>query len=405
VVGLDSGDDTSHELFVSWYAQWQFVYRKARAIRPNRAEIIVVLDECGYLIKPRAEFESALDELIKVIPEFGISLALGSQVSLSATALANTGYKIAMKNGHSKIFQHFSEAMGLTRDQFLYSERTISVGDAAVQVPFHGEPLLTALLPLEEEIPPATKEEMETSTKKLLGEIREYTEEIHTLPELHLQTQVDMFATEDRIPCDNSFLMPRALDALSHITSNQAMPVTQLYKSAKLSAEQGDKVKQYLEQNDLVVAESCKIYQGRGRQPVILQPTRKGIEYLKKHRHVTKVVTLSGRGNFEHKLYQHLIARHYKKQGFLIRKEYKDCDIAIEHPQKTGWFAIEVANGNSRNLDQRITRNTKAGAEKTVIVASNKETSKRYTKKYANKEGVEVHDIEKYLLKRGEALK
>jgi hypothetical protein len=400
VVPLDAGDDTAHELFVSWYAQWQFVYRKANAIRPNRAEILVVLDECGYLIKPRAEFESAIDELIKVMPEFGISLALGSQVSLSATALANTGYKIAMKNGHAKIFQHFTEAMGLTRDQCLFAERTLSVGDAIVQVPFHGEPLLAALLPLDEQIPPATKEEIETSTKQFVKEIGEYATETRISTELSAESRDDKAEREPK-----SNLMPNAINLLSQAASNLPIPIARSYKLAKLSVEQGDNAKQFLITANFATVETCRFYHGSGRQPVFLQPTQKGIEYLRNHGHNVKVKVLEGRGDFKHRLYQHLVALYYGKKGFLIKKEFKDCDVAIEHPQTAGWIAVEVANGNSRNLDARISANTEFGATRTIIVASDNETYKKYSKKYFSRRDVEVHDIERYLLKRGEVLK
>jgi len=168
--------------------------------------------------------------------------------------------------------------------------------------------------------------------------------------------------------------------------------------------DQGNRAKLHLEDQKLILAAQCRIFKGRGRQPVLIAATRKGVEVAEQHYVNLKPRHLPGRGGLEHRVHQALVARHYSQQGFITRIEHRNTDVAVEQLGDPGWIAVEVANGNSRNLWERIKANEHAGATTTAIVTSDKKLLREWSKLFENHPDIEVHDIQEYLLERGEAL-
>ncbi len=403
VFGLNLGDPATHGFFVTWLDWWLKTYNQAHGIRPNKLKTGIIVDESSYLLFSRREFPPYIDGLCALHPEFGVGLIAATQLSFSTAFQANTAHKGLLSEGDGKLFKKQAESMGLTHQQILWAERSLGgAGNAIVSTPKHGEPLLTALAPLKDEIPPATEEDIATSTKSLVEEIREYATERLRKAKYELVQKSQPAPPPKPVPG----LVPGALALLRHSAEKTATPVTVAYKASNIeSATKGNNAKKHLEDNELVKSEKCRFYRGRGRQPVFLEPTTKGIEYLKQHYPDFKPKLLNGRGSFEHRIHAHLVAKHYSSQDYIVRKEYCDADIGLEKPGTGKWIAIEIANGNSRNLKTRINSNKSAGAEKTIIITSEKKTANRLAKKLEKLKSIEVKDIEEFLLKRGELLK
>jgi len=131
----------------------------------------------------------------------------------------------------------------------------------------------------------------------------------------------------------------------------------------------------------------------------IILETVKGLQLLQQHHPMLKPNLLPGRGGIEHKVHQHLVGRHFRQKAFVVKFEYQNTDLALQAPNTNTWIAVEIVNGNSQNVRERLQKNNQAGAEKTLVIASNRKTAQRLQKELPDQE---VQDIEPYLLKRGE---
>ncbi|MDD5308302.1 MAG: hypothetical protein PHU25_13355, partial [Deltaproteobacteria bacterium] len=258
----------------------------------------------------------------------------------------------------------------------------------------------------EQDIPEYTNDDIKRSTEKLIEKISTYAkQEVTNEPSVASTTpavqhkpsrQLELFPAT---PSTFTGMVPHATKLLVTI-AQELLPIAQAYKKAGLSASQGNSAKAFLEEQGLAVADQCRLYKGRGRQPVILEPTQKGLDYLKNHQPNVKPHLLSGRGGLEHRLHVDLVARHHAAQGRIIKKEHKDADLGIEDPQTGTWLAAEVVTKNEANIEDRIQKNREAGAEKTIVICSDSKTAKRLAELLGDL--VEVQDIEPYLEERKE---
>lgn len=390
VISLGLGDKHTHALFTTWLDYWLYAYNKAHNIRPNRLTNAIIVDEASFLFRHTPEHPPYINELCALHGEFGNALIAATQLRFSTEFQANTAWKVLLPVGDATLFKHQAEAMGLTQEQILWAEKNLGVGNAIVSTPIHNEPLLTALQPLQQT---TTKEQQaQESNNALIQLIDTYAKQQNTI---NLQHPKQPQPTQ-------SSMMPNATKLLRHLATNPLTPITKAYKSTELSMEQGNTAKNFLEQNDLIQCEPCRLYKGRGRQPIIAQPAQKGIQYLQIHYPEIHVVTLEGKGGIEHKVHTHLIAQHYQANGYIVKKEYREADIAIQQPNEQTWTAIEIANSNNTtaHLNKRIQNNTQAGALKTIIVCSNTQTTKKLQKTLEHNNKAEVIDVEQFLLDR-----
>ena len=397
VFGLNLGDPATHGLCVTWLDWWLKTYNQVHNIRPNRLRTALLADESLYLLFPRPDFPPFIDQLCAMHGEFGIGLIAATQLHFSTSFQANTAWKILLSVGDARLFNTQAESMGLTHTQALWAERNLGgAGNAIVSVPEYGEPLLAALAPLEDEIPPATKEDIAKSTDLLNKEITSYTKDQH-------QKHIPELIENQKRPSSSPGLIYGSLPLLKYSAEILFFHISTAYKDLKLTPEQGNRVKNHLEENGLIRSQTCRIYLGRGRQPVFMEPTQKGIEYLKQHYPNITPKLLAGKGSLEHRVHAHLISQHYQKQGYIVKKEHYEADLGIESSEKNTWFAVEVVNQNSNNIEKRIQENHAAGAEKTIIIASDKKTAIKINQ-YQGKEKTGIRKIEEFFIQRGTTL-
>ena len=153
---------------------------------------------------------------------------------------------------------------------------------------------------------------------------------------------------------------------LEHVFSHPFENLVDRYKALSLSTSKGQKLVGEIEKKGLVKRVSVKTRKGRGNNySLFLELTAEGRDYLGKEKQPAK----EGKAGLKHCYYVKRIAEFYTAKGYEIKKEYKNCDLAINLPE--GPIAIEVSI-HTTNLQENIQRNQKNGL-KTVLIFESKE--------------------------------
>jgi hypothetical protein len=348
-----------------------------------------------------------LDRIIVVQSEFGIGIIAATQLAFSTVFNANAAYKVLFKLGEGNLIKRQGTALGLNGLQIQWALSNLGgQGNAIISTPDYNEPHLIALNPLAQPLREYTQEDLEQSAQQLIDKIHEYAK-----PQSNKQKKPNKEASmknnteQDVLPGQLSLfqnntttgMFPNATKLLKTIAP-KLMPIARAYKEAGLSASQGQTANTFLKEQDLATSEQCRLYKGRGRQPVIMEPTAKGLDYLKSHHPDVKLVQLKGRGSLQHRIHVEFLAAYYATHGYFVRKEHRDADLGVEDPQAGTWLAIEVVTKNEDNLEHRVQRNKEAGATKTIVVCSSPKTTKRVAELLGDL--AEVQDIELYLRER-----
>lgn len=393
VILMDVGDQSIHALLITWMLWTLYEYNIAHNLR-DKLRTVFMVDESRYLLSLDRERQSAdfgspvLDDIICTQRSAGLALVAATQTSFPKNYSTNVGTKILFSCGDARFFHMSTSSMGLSRQQEDWGKLNLGeVGETIVTTFNYTKPLLCLID--KPEITPEPEHLREERRKAFLEKVR--TSRSKEEPESQYK---------EKKPSKPG-MVPGALALLKYIAEHPLTPVSLVYKALNLGADQGNRAKQHLEENKLAKGTACQIYKGRGRQPVLLEPTEKGIDYLKQHYPNLQPKLLSGKGGLEHRVHAHLVAKHYAKQGYLVKKEHCDADLGLEHQEKGTWIAVEIANANSRNLEERINRNKEASAERTIIIADER-TAKRVAEQMEDCKEVEIRDIEEFLLPRGE---
>lgn len=397
VLLMNLGDQSVNALVIAWMMWTVYEYNIAHGHRDNLRTVSLV-DESRYLLSLDRERQSAdygshvLEEMICTQRSGGHSLVAATQTAFPHYFGANTATKVALRPGDGRFFHQTAASMGLSREQEDWAKLNLQVGQAVITTYKYNQPLLCQLD--KPDFKPEPEKDRQERTQSLLDRIKQYSSQAGaSLP-------APATTAKQRVKEQLLFspLVPGALALLKHAALHPIMPVTKAYEEVGVQVEQGNNAKKHLEENGLVQACTCRLFKGRGRQPVLLEPTRKGLEYLKQHYPGITPVMLGGRGGLEHRVHAHLAAQQFKKEGYVVRKEFHDADLGLESPGRHGWVAVEIANGNSKNLQERTKKNKQAGAERTIIITSTKNL--KCITKQLGREEVEVVSVEEYLLPR-----
>ncbi|MFH1920945.1 MAG: hypothetical protein ABIP48_13835 [Planctomycetota bacterium] len=401
VIGIDVGDARTEDLFVTWVLHSLFRHNKDNGIRPNRLRVAVIADEGEYTLRPRPkEFPSYLQEqLCHQHQEFGIALIGLCHESIAVPIQANLRWKILLSVGHAGLMRMQADAMGMNEKQYLWSVRHLGIGNAVIQTPKFSEPLVIALFDRKEKVAFPTNDVVRRSTETLVARIREYAPYEDSPSVVGEEKQEEK--QEDRDDRGRLEVVPGALALGVCIAENAGIETVDAYKKSGLKATRGNLVGMYLLENGLIQSAQCNIYGGRGRQPVILEATRKGIEFFKKIYPGLRARVLPGKGGLHHRGYQNATAVFLRRRGKSAKVESRNADIGVERKDGTGCDAIEIVNENSHNVRERIDANRCVGFLKTIVVRCDEAPSiEELRKECVGMEAVEIKEQREFRLPR-----
>ena len=389
-ITLNLGSDQAHALLVAFVNNTLINYNMKKQIRPDRARTVFVTDESSYVFEPNHQFPNPVLRFLPINGEMGLGYILATQGRIDEKANANIAHKLLLGTDDATVADIQLTSMGADHRQKIEGKLLLGdPGNAIGKIPGHPHLILVALKPPEHHnIPLPTEHDIEQSTADLTREIREYTPK-NTPAEIRHQPKEKQ-------------MMPGVIKLLRYAAEHPASSATECYTGAGLGIGAGDDALKFLTDHEMVNAEQVKMYRGRGRQPLLIEVTRTGTAYLRKHHSDIKTNTLAGRGSLKHRAHAELVARHYAAQGLIIRKEIHDTDLGVEDPATGKWFAVEIVTANESNLEHRIAQNTKAGAQRTLIICSDTTAVKRVKKRVGTT--AEVTDLREFLLERGEPL-
>lgn len=391
---LDLGDQDVHSAVICWVLWSSYEHAIAQGIINAPLRTAILVDESKYLLSPEREKRSTtfdapfIDQLVRTQRTAGIALVAATQDLHPDYFNSNSATKVLMRVANAKFFQQTALAMGLTREEQLYAQRNLRRFEAIISVPdLFPRPLLCILeAPFTEK---QTAQQREQLRDQLLGEIQQYVKYDHVPESQPAETQ-----RSQQKP-----LVKGAGALLGHYAEHPLTPLTDAYNLLSLSRAGGDAARNHLTRNELATAAKVRLRKGRGGTCMLLEPTKKGIAWLRSHHPALTPKRLPGKGSLEHRVHQHLVAEHFRQQGCIVKVEHQDADLAIE--EGSGWLAVEIANTNSSNLRERVQRNEQAGATRTIVVCSDAKTLRRLRGQLSGSE-VEVQDISRYLLSSGQ---
>jgi len=143
------------------------------------------------------------------------------------------------------------------------------------------------------------------------------------------------------------------------------VPMTEIYKVARLSAGVGTRVSQYCEKKNFIKVLQVKFGRGRPKYPVLLPEAYKALGIKEKK--------FYGKGaGHEHVLYQHLIARHFEdyKPIIELNKNDKFIDLGFYYQEQLICFEVAMTSTNEKiNIEKDF---TKANASLVVVACLDK---------------------------------
>lgn len=156
---------------------------------------------------------------------------------------------------------------------------------------------------------------------------------------------------------------------LTDIFESPVSSITQRYKRLNINPKYGNKYKNHLVENEIIVP--ARIITRKGIV-VLFQITQKGKAVLRE-----KGISIGAKQEgIEHKFWKYKIAEYYKNMGYevLVEKEVNGSpDIIVNTEKRT---AIEIETGNSDILGN-IRRCMDTGFEEIVVVFTNKDAEKK----------------------------
>ena len=398
IIELDVADGQVHALLITRMLEWLYSHNVAHNLR-NKLRTVILVDESRYLLDLDRERQSAdfgspvLDQIICEQRSAGLALVAATQTGFPKAYSTNTASKFLFRTGDARYFSLAAQSMGLSREQIEYGKH-LQVGEAIVTTPKHPEPLVVRLR--EPQFEPEAEEIKSDRKTGLLDKILRYAKlDGQRAEEPVQQLKLDIQAQERQ-------LVPGADELLCFGSGSPMSPVTEIYKTLKLTPRQGTKAKEHLLANNLAIAERVRLFAGKGGQVLLLESTKKGREHLSVRFPAMKnaVKCMAGKGSLEHRVHAELVRDHFQARGYLTKVESREADVAIQRPGQQEWTAIEIANKNSRNLESRVQANRNAGAERTIVVCSDAATAKRLQKQFESEGDVEVHEVDRYLRSR-----
>jgi hypothetical protein len=359
VLELDTGfTDNMYSFLVSYIAGLRYTYNKANDLTGSKLRTLFSVDEARVLLSASRDVsvfgESYFNQIITKCREFGLGLILLSQESASfnQTIRSISFLKMAFPLNDAKDVDFIRESFGLNEEQAAFLFRLPPYGQAIVRYGGYEKPFLLAVphFRIKRQL---TDEEVE---ERMAG----------FYSELELKIAPVASPTPIRII---EVVPPYAAALLYFLGKEPFTKKSQMTDAAGFkSPAEVDRAFNWLIEHGFVEKEECK-FSRRGPKSIFAGLTEKAYTYL-------SVRGPKGKGDFEHKLYQHLICEKLREQGFKANVEGriegsdKSIDV-LAYDKEQGYAAYEVTL-HFENLLSNIRQDLEAGASQVVIVTKDK---------------------------------
>jgi hypothetical protein len=355
VLEMDEGvTDNMYSFIVSYIAGLRYSFNKKMRLTGSKLRTLLIIDEGRLLFNAQRDVsifgESYINEIATKTREFGIGYVISSQETASFNktirAIAYTKISFPLTDGTDIDF--IQNSFGLSEEQAEFVFKLPRFGQAIVRYGGYKNPFLLAV-PHFHIKKQATDGEVKNRMSDFYAELARNIKK--PAPSQPLQAQTN-------IPPDSASLL-YFLGKLP-FTKKSEMKNTPGFKSpAEVS-----KALDWLEKNGFIQLESHKVSR-RGRKSIFAVLTAKALSYLS-----TKPVP--GKGNFGHKLYQHLICEKLKKDGLQPKIEGRvggfDKSIDVLARSRDGQNLAYEVTLHFENLLSNIRQDLESGVSKVLIV-------------------------------------
>jgi DNA-binding PadR family transcriptional regulator len=359
VLEMDKGfTDLMYNFSTAYIAELLYSYNKEMNLIGSKLRHLFNVDEARILFnanRDASQFgESIINEIVSKSREFGIGFFLSSQESASFNQLIRSlSYlKIAFPLNDAKDIDFIQESFGLEDDQAAYLFRLPPYGRALVRYGGYEKPFIL-------QVP-------YFNPKKILSD----NEIEDKMADFYFVLNQESKKTKRLEPVQSIELIPPNAAALLYFLGKKPFTkVSAMTNAAGFNspAEVYNAIK-WLEKNGFIEKEPHRVSR-RGRKSIFYVLTRQAHNYL-------GIKGLPGKGNFEHKLYQHLICEKLKNDGLhpkiegTIRRTKKSIDVLVQ--AKDGHFKAYEVTLQFANVLLNVHQDFSSGVSKVIIVTRDK---------------------------------
>jgi Helicase HerA, central domain len=359
ILELDEGfSDNMYCFIVSYLAGLRYLYNKKKGLTGSELRTLFNIDEGRILFNANRSVrdfgESYITEIITKTREFGIGFIISSQetASFNQTIRSISYLKIAFPLTDGADIEFIQDSFGLTDDQANYLFKLPRYGQAIVRYGGYENPFILGV-PKFRLKNPVTDMEIDERMAGFYDELR--------------QTIKDESASKPSYEINS--IPPAALSLLHYLSKEPFTKISDMTNAPGFKSNtEVAKALSWLEKDRLAIREMYKVSK-RGRKAHFAVLTQKAYGQF-------GFKPIPGKGEFEHKLYQHLICQKLKKDGYdakiegRIKNSSKSIDVLAE-TNNAGFIAYEVTLSFDNIIDN-IQDDLSAGSSRVVIVARDK---------------------------------
>jgi hypothetical protein len=367
VIELDGLRRDEANFIVEYLLAYIFAYRMANGHRGTLRHVIV-FDEATRVFYRKREWRETTIELglpfIETVPQIirdyaeGIIFALQEPSAASHSLLANTNVKIVGFLGEGGDIDSISESLDLDkaeRSAIPRLERGEWLVKKAGMDPFL---MKSPDYPLEKNI---TDEELKERMSPILSKLSETVVPALSQPQ------------EKTIKPQLPILSEDAQKLLFNVNDHPFTGLSSRYRTLDFSGRRAEAAKDELVKKGLV--QKVDVVLGRHRPSKFLVITELGLHYLRSSKKETELWDHIGHVSFEHRLYQVLIAYHFRNSGHkaFIEKEIGEgrrLDLLVICDEKK--IGLEVELGP--NIDLKKILKSMKELDHLIILCKDQET-------------------------------
>ena len=371
VLEMDTGfTDDMYCFIISYIAGLRYTYNMKKGLIGSILRTLFNIDEGRILFSPHRDTsifgESYINEIITKTGEFGVGFIVASPetASFSQTVRSISYTKICfpLTDGADKNF--IKESFGLDDEQANYVFRLPRFGQAIVRYGGYEKPFLLAVpnFKIKKHL---TDEEVEMRMAPFYSEFERNIK--------RTEIPMDVQIIETVLPAASALLYFLSKEPFTNVSD---MTETPGFKSP----EDVKKALNWLKDNGFIERQEYHTSK-RGRKSAFAVLTQKACAYL-------DIKGFVGKGNFEHKLYQHFICECHRKEGLdakiegRIKGSQKLIDV-LAYSKERGYVAYEVTI-HFENLLLNIHQDIATGASEVVIVTRDQKEMEKAIKMVSN---------------------
>lgn len=343
-----------YSYLVSHIAGLNYSYNMDHGLVGAKLRTLLIIDEGRILFRPRdinVFGDSYINELSTRFRDPGIGLILSSQEtsSFNQTIRSISYTKICFPLTDGEDVSTIKSSFGLTDEQAEHLFKLPRFGQAVVRYGGYENPFLLAVphLNLKKNV---TDEEVEKRMAGFYSELKERMNVVKTPIFAHQQPQA---------------MPPQATSLLYFLSKEPFTKISAMTDAPGFkSPAEVRKALDWLEKNGFINREQHRVSR-RGRKSVFAVLSPKTYKYLDKK-------GIPGKGDFEHKLYQHLIRRKAQKHGSQAKIEGRIMGFdklvdVLERTKEGNYIAYEVTL-HFENLLSNIHQDIACRVSKVIIV-------------------------------------